>query len=257
MTERLPVFFGGIALGFGLTLAGGWPFRLLAAALWLGMILETSLAASRSLLLPFRKYLWLDLLFFGSAPILACAGGLPAVVLMGLAWVLVLFLIFPPDRAGLARWLFSSVVQPYIAAGVFSFFLLREIHWVWPVIALSIVVVADTAAYLIGRRLGALKLAPGISPAKTVEGAAAGIVLSSAVAAALLIRQTVPVPTSILVSLGLAILAVLGDLFESFLKRGLDIKDFGVSLPGHGGLFDRLDSLLPVSMGLFLFVKLS
>lgn len=257
MIRRLPVFIGGIVLGVGLTYLGGWPFRILVAVAWLGLMVETSLAVSQSLGLPVRKYLWVDALFFGLLPAAMISGRIAWVAgLMG-SWLFLLILLFPTNRTGLTRWLFSTVVQPYLAVGVFSFFLLRQIGWQWPMCALAVVVLADTGAYVIGRQFGKRLLAPSISPAKTIEGAVGGIALAGGGAAAILISMGVATVPAACASIGLAVLAVLGDLFESFLKRGLDLKDFGTTLPGHGGFFDRLDSLLPVSIALLLFLKLS
>ena len=262
MSQRLPVFAGAILLGVGLAFFGGMPFKLFVAAAWIGLILETSVAASRSLDLPPRKYLGIDLLFFGSCPLAfgfgSAIGRGPAVMaILIFVWGFILFLLFPTSRAGLHRWLFSSVVQPYLLIGVFSFFLLRDVGRPWPMLALGVVIAADTGAYLIGRKFGRRLLAPAISPAKTVEGAAAGVLLATVVVVLFMTREGIQPVVAVGAGACLSILAVLGDLFESFLKRGLDIKDFGSSLPGHGGLFDRLDSLLAVSMGLLLFLRLS
>lgn len=259
MIGRLPVFIGGIILGFGFTYLGGWPFRMLVAGAWIGLMVEVSLAASQSLGLSFRKYLWLDLIFFGLLPLAVIAAD-RLLLLAGIvfSWLFLLFLFFPTNRSGLIRWLLSIVVQPYVAMGVFSFFSLRQYGWGWPACALMVVVLADTGAYLVGRQFGRHLLAPSISPAKTIEGAAGGIVLASGASVLFLTaRHHIPLPLALGASGGLSILAVLGDLFESFLKRGLDLKDFGTLLPGHGGLFDRLDSLLPVSIGLLLLLKLT
>jgi phosphatidate cytidylyltransferase len=103
----------------------------------------------------------------------------------------------------------------------------------------------DTAAFFVGRRWGHRKLAPTISPGKTVEGLAAGItagLIVGAIASALLPGE---VPARV-VGLGLvvAIAAVVGDLTESVIKRRLGAKDSGWVVPGHGGLLDRIDSLL-------------
>lgn len=258
MTRRLPVFLGLLALGLGLAWIGGWPFRLMVAAAAVGLILETSVAAGRAFGLPFRRYLWLDLIFFGSCPLVFASFGVGPFPLIGLAccWFAALLFLFPPTRAGLTRWLFSSVVQPYLLLGVFCFFFLRDFGRLWPILAIGIVAVADTGAYFVGRAAGRRLLAPSISPAKTVEGALGGMVLAGALILAVLTRDGVPSVTALGIAAGLSVLAVLGDLFESFLKRGLGLKDFGSSLPGHGGIFDRLDSLLAVSIGLFLFLKL-
>ena len=105
----------------------------------------------------------------------------------------------------------------------------------------------DTAALFGGRRFGRHKLAPHISPKKTVEGAVCGALAS--IPAGLLVSfapfmRGVPLWVCILTALIASSLGQLGDLAESLLKRMLDIKDFSNLIPGHGGLFDRADSLL-------------
>ena len=105
---------------------------------------------------------------------------------------------------------------------------------------------SDTGAYYTGRALGKHKLAPAVSPGKTWEGAAGGM-LASLLMAALAHFWFFP-ELSLRAALPLAavmnVLGVLGDLTESALKRGADAKDAANILPGHGGFFDRLDSLL-------------
>jgi phosphatidate cytidylyltransferase len=109
----------------------------------------------------------------------------------------------------------------------------------------------DTAAYFGGRAFGRRQLAPRASPGKTVEGAAVGLA-GSAVGAALvswwaladLPFLTISVPTAVALGLALGIVAQVGDLAESVLKRRAGVKDSGGLLPGHGGVLDRLDGLL-------------
>jgi phosphatidate cytidylyltransferase len=116
----------------------------------------------------------------------------------------------------------------------------------WTFWLLSVVMVGDSAAYFIGRRFGARKLAPEISPGKTVAGAwgyLAGAVLAGMVAAVMLL-QRFSWAEILLLSLIVGVLAQFGDLFESWLKRVFAVKDSGSLLPGHGGLLDRLDSLI-------------
>jgi len=258
VAARLPVFSAALLLGLGLTWLGGWPFRMLVAAAWLGLVVEISLALSGSLELPARRFLWIDLVFFALFPVAFFVSGHP-LVLVGVvsSWLFVLFLFYPTNRAGLTRWLFSVVAYPYLALGIFSFFLLRRFGWEWPALAVGVVAIADTSAFLIGRAFGRRLLAPAISPAKTIEGAVCGVVLAAAFAAWFLMREAVPATVAAPAAVCLALLAVLGDLLESFFKRGLDLKDFGTVLPGHGGLFDRLDSLIPVAIGLLMFLKLA
>ena len=109
----------------------------------------------------------------------------------------------------------------------------------------------DTSAYFTGHALGRRKLAPAISPGKTVEGSLGGVVGSVAVAALVahwwladLPVRSVSVPAAAGIGLALAVATQLGDLVESALKREAGVKDSGTLLPGHGGVLDRLDALL-------------
>jgi phosphatidate cytidylyltransferase len=105
----------------------------------------------------------------------------------------------------------------------------------------------DIGAYFAGRRFGRRKLAPAISPGKTVEGLYGGIAAAALLGAAWVLATGLP-----LVLIGfaplLAIAAQAGDLFESALKRTAGIKDSGHWLPGHGGVLDRVDGLVPVAV---------
>lgn len=100
--------------------------------------------------------------------------------------------------------------------------------------------------YFIGRRFGARKLAPEISPGKTVAGMwgyVVGAVIAGLLAAFALFESVHWIEISVL-SVALSILGQVGDLFESWIKRVCGVKDSGNLLPGHGGLLDRLDSLI-------------
>jgi len=123
---------------------------------------------------------------------------------------------------------------------------------------LLMVIAADTFAYFTGRAMGGPKLAPRISPKKTVSGALGGIAGAAAVSwiAAYLMGFTVDGPASAkLVAWGVlvAVLALFGDLVESLVKRAFGKKDSGVLLPGHGGVLDRVDALLFAAPVLFFF----
>jgi len=112
---------------------------------------------------------------------------------------------------------------------------------------MALVWLADIGAYFAGRRFGRHKLAPAISPGKTWEGAIGGGLL--AVAYGMLVSPRLPpmladnLPLLLLVVLLLAAISVIGDLFESLLKRQAGLKDSSNVLPGHGGVLDRIDSL--------------
>ena len=106
--------------------------------------------------------------------------------------------------------------------------------------------VNDAFAYFVGSAIGRHKLAPRISPSKSVEGFVGGLVGSVLVwvILALFVIKSLPVHTAIAFGLVVGAVSVFGDLFESRLKRGVGVKDSGNVLPGHGGLLDRSDSML-------------
>lgn len=110
-------------------------------------------------------------------------------------------------------------------------------------LALAIVWAADIGAYFAGHRWGRLKLAPRVSPGKTLEGVGGGLV--SAVLAAGLGGGLLGLPLAVMLPLGLcmAAISVVGDLTESMFKRSVGIKDSGRLFPGHGGVLDRIDSI--------------
>ena len=104
----------------------------------------------------------------------------------------------------------------------------------------------DTASYFVGSFLGRTRLSPEISPAKTVEGALGGIGTSLLVGliGGKFLLPALPQPETLLLSFVLSLLGQAGDLFESWIKRAFSVKDSGHLLPGHGGLLDRVDSLI-------------
>lgn len=116
---------------------------------------------------------------------------------------------------------------------------------------------SDSGAYFAGRALGKHKLAPAISPGKTVEGLIGGLIAAAAFAllATFWFFPELPYKWSIPLAVVLAAVGVLGDLCESAMKRGSKTKDAASILPGHGGLLDRLDSLLFGAPILYYFAK--
>jgi phosphatidate cytidylyltransferase len=104
-----------------------------------------------------------------------------------------------------------------------------------------LVIAADIGAYFAGRSLGRRKLAPRVSPGKTVEGAVGGLVLVAAVAGAAAAHFSLPALSAVIFGCAVGICSIVGDLTESMFKRAAGLKDSGSLLPGHGGLLDRID----------------
>jgi len=130
-------------------------------------------------------------------------------------------------------WLALDLIKQQSVDGSALFFLLGVI---WS---------ADIGAYFAGRRFGRRKLAPNVSPGKTVEGVIGGVILAlifATVAAPLLLD--IPISSMLIMSVAaLALFSVVGDLVESCYKRSSGVKDSGSLIPGHGGILDRVDSL--------------
>jgi phosphatidate cytidylyltransferase len=153
---------------------------------------------------------------------------------------------------------FVQIYVPFMAS--LALILLRQDGGEWWVLAFLIVAIAsDTGAYVTGLTLGRHPMAPRISPKKTWEGFA-GAALASVIAGVLLSWLLLELPWWTGIILGLVILgtATAGDLGESMVKRDLGIKDMSSWLPGHGGVLDRLDSILPSAVaGLALYYFLT
>ena len=105
----------------------------------------------------------------------------------------------------------------------------------------------DIGAYFAGRRFGRRRLAPAISPGKTIEGLYGGIAAATLIGGAWVLENGLGMPLLLLAPI-FAVAAQGGDLFESGMKRRAGVKDSGAWLPGHGGVLDRLDGLVPVAV---------
>lgn len=118
--------------------------------------------------------------------------------------------------------------------------------WTYWVLILIVVIGTDIGAYLTGRTVGGPKLAPRISPGKTWSGAAGAVALSTVLVLGYAYGFGIAPVFAIAIAVALSVAAQLGDLFESWLKRDAGVKDSSNIIPGHGGVFDRLDGFLAV-----------
>jgi phosphatidate cytidylyltransferase len=173
--------------------------------------------------------------------------GLLLVIVFVLVSLVALVIRRTSERA-LVDWALSLGLALYLGGLMQFYFPLRRLptelpgFWVMALLVLSWV--CDSCAYFVGGAIGKIRLAPTISPNKSVEGALAGLV-GAAIVGPLL---GVPFGLSPLVMAGygvaIALATIVGDLVESLLKRQTGVKDSGILIPGHGGLLDRMDSLL-------------
>lgn len=171
-----------------------------------------------------------------------------------------------PDWGERALWMAGGFV--YIGAACFGLLLCPpELR----LLVILVVIATDTGAYFAGRRFGGAKIAPAISPSKTWAGLYGGMVYAMLVMLAAFVKskstvlggpdaimqvfRDFPLTLAMMMLAGavLAVLAQAGDFFESWMKRRAGVKDSGTLIPGHGGLFDRLDGLLPVAIAAGLF----
>lgn len=185
----------------------------------------------------------------------------------GLAVVLLLFLVaiaawyVATPRAGIGD-VAVSVFGPIYTSFAFSAIVLvrvsdKGVHGALLTLGVMLSLWAnDAVAYIVGSRIGSHKLAPRISPNKSWEGFWAGLVGSVAVWVVLALAgvANIGVPLAAVVGLVVGIVGVVGDLFESRIKRGVGVKDSGNLIPGHGGLLDRSDSLLFGSIAAYILL---
>jgi phosphatidate cytidylyltransferase len=141
----------------------------------------------------------------------------------------------------------------------FAILLLRRPHdgALWVIAFVVTVSMIDTMGYLVGRKLGKHQMAPGVSPKKSVEGLIASIIAGS-LSAILFITLGFHGAwwLGILFAAVMLLAAVFGDLAESLIKRDLGVKDMSSLLPGHGGVMDRLDSILPAALIAYIFASI-
>jgi phosphatidate cytidylyltransferase len=224
---------------------------------------------------------WSNLMGVSDAPgrgkiVASVAVGLALVAWLGFEWVVLVGALWwiagfqlvkkypegTDDWTGQSRmWVIGLVLLVPSWQGLVYLQGLENGPW-WVLYAMSLVWAADTGAYFAGRSFGKHKLAPAVSPGKTLEGLYGGIALTSLLALSVAFfspaAQDMGVIGFLLISVVAVLASVVGDLFESMAKRHRGIKDSSQLLPGHGGILDRIDSItaaVPVFVAGMMLLK--
>jgi phosphatidate cytidylyltransferase len=240
---------------------GGWPFAIVAAAI--------ALLASAEFVhgwlfpsMPISAVLPQGPTFAATAVMVAGAHADERFILLGLAFAAVFAALgysksnlFGPRKP--YRVLCWCLL--YVGLLLSTLVLIRDgaDGRAWMFLGILATFAVDTGAYAVGKAIGRHKMAPKISPGKTWEGAAGGYLAGAAAVFALnaALDTGVSAATIAPLAFSLPVLAMTGDLFESWMKRRMGVKDASGLLPGHGGFLDRLDSVLSVMPLLYLFLR--
>ncbi|KPV39820.1 phosphatidate cytidylyltransferase [Alicyclobacillus ferrooxydans] len=238
ITATLGVVVVVIAMALGDT---AWRLLVYVGAMW-AMIEFVGLAQQRWYgLLSICAYVVVSYALFSRSPVSAHS----------LVVVLAVFLAVPvllQNRISVQQATFVLVGALYIGLGGSSLTAMRSVPhgWQWLLIYLLAIWSTDTAAYFVGRSVGGRKLLPAVSPNKTVSGSVGGLVAAIVIPTVLGVILISPVGwwKYAVVGLVASVAGQVGDLIESAYKRTSGVKDSGRLLPGHGGMLDRVDSLL-------------
>ncbi|MBS3939230.1 MAG: phosphatidate cytidylyltransferase [Peptococcaceae bacterium] len=246
MIKRIITVLVALPIAVLLTYAGGQPFALLLAVLGVLAIYE-----GRNLLLAneihFSRLNYLFPVAYLGAILLGLEDMALQVVVSGAVVVLTRQLLdFPKFNLVSAGANLLIILYPTLLLGNM---LLLRLHagWAWTIIPLVAVWVYDAAAYVFGVRFGRIRMWTSVSPKKSLEGAMAGLVCSLFVILYMRSHLNIGLVPAFFLGLVIASAAHLGDLVESALKRYARVKDSGALFPGHGGVLDRLDSMMYAS----------
>jgi phosphatidate cytidylyltransferase len=248
LVSRLLISAALLPLVIGIVYLGGW--WVFGLALFAGLV---ALHELYTMAKDLRPLVLAGYLGFGLALLGLELGELPWMVgglLSTFVFAFVLYGLSDIRTSATTTFAVTLLGVVWVGSGIGFLLLVRDIpeHGFWAVIAvLFTVFAADTAAFFVGRTLGRHAMAPAISPAKTWEGFVGGVAAAMLVAFLILYKdrdEFLTIPEMLLLGAAVALAAVLGDLFESAVKRDLSVKDSGRLLGGHGGMLDRVDALL-------------
>lgn len=240
LSQRM--LWGGAVAAIGVSTMwwGGVPFKLMVSAIVGVMVWEVARMV-------------------GATRLAAPLGALAALIMVALALLptgLVLPLVFLPALIGVSQFdvfrarfaVFSTAI---LIAGLGLFTLREDFGFIWMLWLALVVICSDVFGYFAGRVIGGPKFWPKVSPKKTWSGTVAGWIGAAAIGVGYHAAGLAGIEI-IGISIAVAIAGQMGDMAESALKRTVGVKDSSAILPGHGGMFDRFDSMLGASLFLLL-----
>lgn len=232
-----------IALALAVVWQGGWWFTALVAAGVLLIFAEWAMMHRIG-----RTWRLVGLAVLAGCCVAVQSGQLNESVVGLLIAAAVLGITARVMKVGDARWMAGGLLYAGLPAIALIWLRMQPqglglVLWV-----LTLVWATDIFAYFAGRAIGGPKIAPRISPKKTWAGLVGGVVGAMVVGGLVADWANFPAPLFATLSGGLAVVAQAGDFFESWLKRRVGVKDSGTLLPGHGGIMDRIDGLVPVAV---------
>jgi len=240
-----------IPLALLVTWMGGLVFRVFVAIVALAMIHEwLSITAGRD----WSRTHWLTGGLLAALMVMLVAGISPG-VLLGLMIVAVAGAFVEARFSGRDHWPPAGLLYAGLAGIALAMLRGADAAGLWAILFLFAVVwVTDIAAYFVGRAIRGPKLAPRISPGKTWSGAIGGALggVVAGMAVAFFADARMGLMTIALLAFVLSVVAQLGDLFESHLKRRFFVKDSGSLIPGHGGVMDRVDGLVAAAVAFYV-----
>lgn len=206
-------------------------------------------------------------ILLGIMPVMAAiTSNDPALILAETYLILLVSVIFfivtySKWSAPFLSWAMFVMGVFYISICMAHVVLLRQMDMgrEWLFYLMAVIFSGDIGAYYVGHAIGRHKLCPNVSKGKTIEGAIGGLVSNAAMGAGagILLLPDWPAWFLILIAVLVGAIGQIGDLAESVMKRFADVKDSGTLLPGHGGIFDRIDALLLASPALFWIIYLT
>lgn len=264
-----------IAVGVIGSVIGGAVFAAIIAAIGLGVYYELARITPRIGLGYHLGWPGYGVVFAGAVLALLSLDPWSIAAMAAIAILLPTLMIFRMEISSesFSTWIATLAAGAYIGFPVFAAVALRQatgdldVSWAsdvgetvstgesstalgmaWTMLAILVTWLADTFALFVGRAIGRTPLIPHISPKKTLEGAIGGFLGGVAAVVVLTVLLGIPdisMPLAIGIGALLAAVGICGDLLESFIKRSAGVKDSGTLIPGHGGIFDRVDALLP------------